>query len=365
MAVGYKVPSRLKATRGGYTAGEEFRADGRLRRRNSVDMDVSSDPIDASAWAEVLQQRNEQQAAMIADAKATAEGQHQLNDCMEQLRGWRARAEAAEKRLAQVVPLANASCTACEEMLSRLAQAKSLADLSDLSRKAFEVRTTMMSIEERARAGLNESVEAQEAFLAASPSRNRASRRQPSRSPSPPPNRPQQQQQQQPRQPPRAGRRAAQAPGGVGVGGAAAAVSIPTANAGRRGAPPQPPPQQQQQPIAGINPPTPASWAAQQALTNYYTRAGGQLPAQQPQQQQWGGGLPSHLGDGGYPSYQGMTQGYQHAMAPMWSQPQASVGQLLQEQRTYEQQLLMQQQAAQMLMHRQMEQNAVDSTLQY
>ena len=60
-----------------------------------------------------------------------------------------------------------------------------------------------------------------------------------------------------------------------------------------------------------------------------------------------------------------MTQGYQHAMAPMWSQPQASVGQLLQEQRTYEQQLLMQQQAAQMLMHRQMEQNAVDSTLQY
>jgi hypothetical protein len=110
-------------------------------------------PVDSDAWDVLLHQRQEERAASIADSFARAEMEQALWQANEESQAWRARAEEAERRIDSLLPLANASCNTCEEMLSRLAQAKSLAGLADLSRMAFEVRTTMMEIEERARNG--------------------------------------------------------------------------------------------------------------------------------------------------------------------------------------------------------------------
>ena len=110
---------------------------------------LAGGPVDDAEWARTLAARLEERAHSMAGSFAFAETQQALYKAEEDARQWRSRAEVAERKLIDVLPLASASCTACEEMLARLAQAKSLSDLSDLSRMIFEVRTAMMEMEER------------------------------------------------------------------------------------------------------------------------------------------------------------------------------------------------------------------------
>ena len=107
--------------------------------------------VEQDAFSAMLHQRQEERAEAIAGAAARQEMQSALWKAEDQARHWRERAEDAERKLHEVVPYVTSSCTACEDMLARLASAKTLADLGDLSRMAFEVRTSMMAVEERTR----------------------------------------------------------------------------------------------------------------------------------------------------------------------------------------------------------------------
>ena len=107
-------------------------------------------PVGSDDWQDLLQQQTEARQIALNDSLQRNALQQALAKAEADKESWRARAESAERRLFDVLPMVSASCTASEEMLARLAQAKSLADLSDLSRMAFEVRTNMMAIEERA-----------------------------------------------------------------------------------------------------------------------------------------------------------------------------------------------------------------------
>ncbi len=113
------------------------------------------EPIDAEEWARRLAGQQEVQQQTLANASAYAKVHSSLQDAHEESQSWRARAENAERRWREVQPLATTSAKNCAEMLSKLAQAKSLADLGDLSRLTFEVRTSMLALEEMAASALN------------------------------------------------------------------------------------------------------------------------------------------------------------------------------------------------------------------
>lgn len=110
--------------------------------------DAAAHEESARQAARVLQQQYVQ---------AYVQMQQALYAQMEEAARWKARAEEAEKKLSSLLPDMDASCSTCEEMLSRLAQAKSLGDLSDLSRMAFDVRTTLMGVEEKSALALKPS----------------------------------------------------------------------------------------------------------------------------------------------------------------------------------------------------------------
>jgi len=95
-------------------------------------------------WHQQLQQQMQQQA-VLAYMQQLAQS---LDLQSKEAASWRARADAAEGKLHAIAPLLRASGATAEAMLERLAQARSLSDLADMSRMAFEVRTTMMSAEE-------------------------------------------------------------------------------------------------------------------------------------------------------------------------------------------------------------------------
>ena len=97
-------------------------------------------------WQQQVQQFQQQQLqqALLAYLQ---QSQHDVQQHAQEAAEWRLRAQAAEGRLHALAPLVRVTCATSEKILDRLAQATSLADLSDLSRMAFEVRTTMMSAE--------------------------------------------------------------------------------------------------------------------------------------------------------------------------------------------------------------------------
>jgi len=99
-------------------------------------------------WQQQVQQYQQQQLqqALLAYLQ---QSQHDVQQHAQEAAEWRLRAQAAEGRLHALAPLVRVTCATSEKILDRLAQATSLADLSDLSRMAFEVRTTMMSAEEK------------------------------------------------------------------------------------------------------------------------------------------------------------------------------------------------------------------------
>ena len=107
----------------------------------------SGAPANEEQWQAMLQHQQQERENAVAAERARYEKEAALRRAEKSARQWQERAETAEERLDKVGPLAAAASTTCEEILSRLASAKSLANLSDLSRMAFEVRTTMMSIE--------------------------------------------------------------------------------------------------------------------------------------------------------------------------------------------------------------------------
>lgn len=244
---------------------------------------VAGGPVDDAEWARTLAARLEERAHSMAGSFAFAETQHALSKAEEDARQWRARAEAAESRLIDVLPKASASCTACEEMLARLAQAKNLADLSDLSRMIFEVRTAMMEIEEGSRG---------EAHGRGSQPRTPGGRRA-GRTPSalsPP----------KARQQPSAGRRAAN--------GGAAARERPAPLALPQDGPPLPP--------------QPSTWAGQQdALAAFgYPGAGAGYAAISP------GASGAGASFAGSSSPMGYHPSYSFAASPSWWQSQSLAG---------------------------------------
>ena len=93
---------------------------------------------DAELWAQhqqyVLQQQFAEQQKASAQAHALADAQAGALRAREEAEEWRSRAEAAERRMGTIMPLISATCTTCEEMLSRLAQAKSLGEVCAVMR---------------------------------------------------------------------------------------------------------------------------------------------------------------------------------------------------------------------------------------
>jgi len=100
-------------------------------------------------WQYQIQAQQQQQATLAYCRQLQQTAQQQAQEAAV----WRARAEAAEDTLHAIAPLVRVSGSTSEAMLERLAQARSLADLSDLSRMAFELRTTMISAEEHMAVG--------------------------------------------------------------------------------------------------------------------------------------------------------------------------------------------------------------------
>ena len=253
-------------------------------------------PASESEWARALAQRLDERAHSMAGSFAFLEASNAIQKAEEDARQWRARAEAAENRLIDVLPLASASATACEEMLARLAQAKSLAELSDLSRMIYELRTSMMAIEEGARS---------ERAPSKSPGKSPGGRRAPTAG-----RRAQTQQSQQSQSSPERSRRAS---------------GIRTPGSTTR----EPP---RQQSAAPSPPPMPtASWATQDALASlgYQPPALANMQQQQQQQQQqqtpWGS-APMSQPMGGF----GNPYAVQYAASPQWwhSQPHPGLQQL-------------------------------------
>ena len=120
---------------------------------------VATDALQEQA-ADVVALAAQQNAVYAQQAQLLLQTQQALWQQGREAAAMRERAESAERRMNAVLPLIKVSASTAEDMLARLASATSLGDLSDLSRMAFEVRTTLLSAEERASGRLPESSEA-------------------------------------------------------------------------------------------------------------------------------------------------------------------------------------------------------------